>query len=128
MTLQENLAGARIGVRALQLRRRFETANRNLMETAVRASSLVAGWGADDAPREPGRGGCALVGRHLVTPARCRWGRSSPSRTTWRRCSALMMVGMLLMQLTRADASADRSSSAETEPTVRDAPDTQRPQ
>ncbi|HHX39311.1 MAG TPA: ABC transporter ATP-binding protein [Armatimonadetes bacterium] len=130
VTLQENLAGARVikaFVRSERETARFETANRSLMETAVRASSLVAGMGP-----------LMMLLVNLGVVAALWWGGLlvhagemqvgqilAFTNYLAQMLGSLMMVGMLLMQLTRADASADRILEVlETEPTVRDAPDT----
>ena len=128
VVLQENLAGVRVVkafVRAAHESGRFGTANEALRETTVRASSLVAGvppvmmllanfavvgviwWGGGLA-----RDGQVHVGQILAF-----------INYLTQMLFSLLMVGMFLMQVTRADASAARILEVmNTEPAVRDAP------
>ncbi|HOM82669.1 MAG TPA: ABC transporter ATP-binding protein [Armatimonadota bacterium] len=129
VALQENLAGARVVkafVRSQREIARFGTVNEDLMETGVRASSLVAGMG----PLMMLLVNLGVVaalwwGGFLVHGGKMQVGQILAfTNYLTQMLASLMMVGMLLMQLSRAGASADRILEVlETEPAVCDVPD-----
>lgn len=126
VVLQENLAGVRVVkafVRAPHESARFGGANEELRETTVRAQSLVAGM-------PPimmllvnlGVVGVLWFGGSLVHAGHAHVGQILAFiNYLTQMLGSLMMVGMLLMQVTRADASAARVLEVlKTEPPVQD--------